>query len=115
MTDQPIHIRVYDALRRIGIEIHEHRSACAWLVSVRRFDDALHPASVGCLLALVRDAWGDPLIHVVPESVDRFTVWAGTDGPLITDAHGDTLAFKTEAEALVAALEATQVNHHGPH
>ena len=50
--------------------------------------DLRDPATVGCLLAMVREAWGDPTLCT------RFAdgVWNG--------------GYSTEAEALVAALEA---------
>ena len=59
--------------------------------------DLRDPATVGCLLALVREAWGDPAICIVEEHRDW---WARLNGlPLCAFAD-------TEAEALVAALEA---------
>lgn len=59
------------------------------------------PATVGCLLALVREAWGEPV-----------AVWWPKDGgccvgvgrmPVVV---GRNWKAETEAEALVAALEA---------
>ena len=66
--------------------------------------DLTDPATLGCLLALVREAWGADFIDVVCEQAndleDGGYVWRvnlpwgkGTRGP-------------TEAEALVTALEA---------
>ena len=67
------------------------------LVRRRPLPDLRDPATVGCLLALVRDAWGDPAICIVEEHRDW---WARLNGlPLCAFAD-------TEAEALVAALEA---------
>ena len=58
------------------------------------------PATLGCLLALVREAWGDPAITVVPRGA---TVWAVVYAGWL---HKKAIACgATEAEALVAALE----------
>jgi len=80
------------------------------------------PATLGCLLALVREAWGDPAAHVAP-----YTTWVrGPSGDLdergwwlrlcrqdggayrSTDGDGVStyLAGPTEWDALVAALAA---------
>lgn len=54
------------------------------------------PATVGCLLAMVREAWGDPMLFAFPDAFpDRWTV-----------VNVDCGHHATEAEALVAALEA---------
>ena len=57
-------------------------------------------ATKGCLLRLVRDAWGEPKAHVMPcyeEEKKRWRVWF--DDNLVRWFEGNT-----EAEALVAAL-----------
>ena len=66
--------------------------------------DLTDPATLGCLLALVREAWGDPGIYVqrrdYPNDPPDSWVWL-TDGrtaPIVRICG-------TEAEALVAALE----------
>ena len=69
------------------------------------FPDLTDPATLGCLLHLVRAAWGDPLAVVTYcDEGWRFEVWNSDnffpDWPL-------GKCFPTEAEALVAALEAT--------
>jgi len=57
------------------------------------------PATLGCLLALVREAWGDPRIYVwTPGPLPRWHVRGYSCAPAVGGA--------TEAEALVAALEA---------
>ena len=62
--------------------------------------DLTDPATLGCLLALVREAWGDPKIHVVPRGA---SVWATAYAGWL---HKKAIACgATEAEALVAALE----------
>lgn len=63
--------------------------------------DCTDPATVGCLLALVRAAWGDPYLTVDICGVEDHRVWACYSCDLIAHAYGDT-----EAAALVAALEA---------
>ena len=63
--------------------------------------DLEDPATLGCLLALVREAWGDPCLHIglLPA---RWGVWTSQNMPL----HECVGKGLTEAEALVAALEA---------
>lgn len=60
--------------------------------------DLTDPATIGCLLHLVREAYGVPHIWV----------WFSTEeGFIVTDGLGHRLGQgDTEAEALVAALEA---------
>lgn len=60
--------------------------------------DLTDPATLGCLLALVREAWVDPYSHTLFD-VDTWFVWG--DAPTDPFSTGST-----EAEALVAALEA---------
>jgi hypothetical protein len=64
--------------------------------------DLTDPATLGCLLALVREAWGDTLAVCIPRS---HTNWEVRLVPL----HGWTHCAwgNSEIEALVAALEAT--------
>jgi hypothetical protein len=56
--------------------------------------DLTDPATLGCLLALVREAWGNPTLTTV-----------GTLGVWWVESY-DEFCGDTEAEALVAALEA---------
>ena len=58
--------------------------------------DLSDPATLGWLLALVREAWGEPDLVVERYAGRR---WGIDDG-------GDWVIADTEAEALVAALEA---------
>ena len=65
--------------------------------------DLTDAATVGCLLALVREAWGDPSLCVVLDT---------SDGRWCVERRcGDIRVFQygtqgdTEAEALVAVLE----------
>ncbi len=59
--------------------------------------DLTDPATLGCLLALVREAWGDPFMHL-----------ATADGWYVGNGAHDSIAGMgpTEASALVAALKA---------
>lgn len=65
--------------------------------------DLTDPATLGCLLALVREAWGDPRASAVSEldgfDGPRWIVYGG-------DAEERSSWLLTEAHALVAALEA---------
>lgn len=70
-------------------------NACEYLTDlVLDLDD---PGNKGRLLALVREAWGDPCIHVCGDGI----TWCVMDG------HLDSITkefIETEAEALTAAL-----------
>ena len=60
--------------------------------------DLTDPATLGCLLALVREAWGDSMLFAFPDAFpDRWTV-----------VNVDCGHHSTESAALVAALEAAQ-------
>ena len=62
------------------------------------------PATLGCLLHLVREAWGDPEVHVTRAGPAPWVCWMRSD-----DSGDGWMAIdtgRTEAEALVAALVA---------
>ena len=61
--------------------------------------DLRDPATLGCLLALVREAWSDPYLCAVGDSDTGWRLDAVT--AQVQDLHG----FPSEAEALVSALE----------
>jgi hypothetical protein len=67
--------------------------------------DLWDPATFGCLLALVRQAWGAG-VHLVPDGG-----WY-VKGARLKNGNGDTINLgicaTTEAEALIAALEAAK-------
>jgi hypothetical protein len=69
-------------------------------------DDALpdltDPCTVGCLLALVREAWSDPCVYAMRLNVRR-QIWVVH---VPSDRHNIHGEGDTEAAALVAALEA---------
>lgn len=66
--------------------------------------DLADPATLGCLLALLREAWGDPAAFAMRMVDDGWATWAfAADGP---GGKQDVKAIgPTEAAALVAALE----------
>jgi hypothetical protein len=61
--------------------------------------DLTDPATLGCMLALVREAWSDPYLCAVGDSDTGWRVDAVT--AQVQDLHG----YSSEAEALVYALE----------
>ena len=67
--------------------------------------DLTDPATLGCLLALVREVKADPSIHIRPAVSGKW--WFVSK---IKDGQVASLrsCFKSEAEALVAALEAAE-------
>jgi len=72
-----------------------------WLAGVPLLPDLTDPATLGCVLALVREAWGTAIIvsYLYDEGLWE-TMWEGAT------AAGWCGRGDTEAEALVAALEA---------
>jgi hypothetical protein len=74
--------------------------------------DLRDPATVGCLLALAREAWGDASGGPVPvTAADRGGTSGGPPVWFVVWSHGPcgdpfNRAEPTEAHALVAALEA---------
>jgi hypothetical protein len=94
-----------------------------WLRGTSEHPDVLpdltDPATLGCLLALVRKAWANDGVHLVRlhtsdhsdgpgdlVPVVWWAVWFSATYVLDADGHHHTFAGETEAEALVAALEA---------
>ena len=64
--------------------------------------DLTDPATVGCLLALVREAWGDDEAYAIPwhDEDGGWTVCVREEDRSVNVSEGDT-----ETEALVFALE----------
>lgn len=99
MTDEEAH------------ELGKRAVACSgwrWMPGMRCspfVPDLRDPATLGCLLALVREAWGDPTIHLT--CVDSLEAgqydWIVRS---VADKWSSDLLIDSEAEALVAALEA---------
>ena len=65
--------------------------------------DLTDPATLGCLLALVREAWGDPEAHLALGG-GGWVLMSGESR--VADVVYPSPAGRTEAAALVAALEA---------
>lgn len=76
------------------------RLACDDSLGVPDFED---PATIGCLLQLVRDAWGDWSVCAIPHPADPLWVVFRLDGTGGLEHIG---SGTTEAGALAAALEA---------
>ena len=69
--------------------------------------DLSDPATVGCLLALVREAWGEPALSVTAGyTKDRRVEWEVDHPPPDSIPEALWAYFDSEAEVLVAALEA---------
>ncbi len=95
-----------------------HCTVSGWTKVSDLLPDLTDPATLGCLLALVREAWADPRIHAAPAlyahdappeyqyTISHWHVYSpGPYNPL-TEPPKCAVTGKTEAEALVAALEA---------
>lgn len=70
--------------------------------------DLTDPATLGCLLALVREAWGDPGLHCAASYSRQGWTWEVLHSGVPKDAFRQFVernGYPTEAEALVAALE----------
>jgi len=78
-----------------------------WLNDVPLLPDLTDPATLGCLLALVREAWGDHATSFANGYEEPQNVWVVHNGRFSSDDYGHEIAKgSTEAEALVRALEA---------
>lgn len=78
-------------------------------LGLRWFPDLTDPATLGCLLALVREAWGDEWLACKGDYSPHSSTWVVYSGKphgrgFLTQVAGTRYSF--EAEALVAALEA---------
>ena len=69
--------------------------------------DLTDAATLGCLLALVREAWGDHANSFANGYEEPQKMWEVYNGRINSDDYGHEIATgSTEVEALVAALEA---------
>ncbi len=70
--------------------------------------DLSDPATVGCLLSLVREAWGDPTLHVVAEDCSSGTLWCVRVSKPWAAKYTSLPRFSLDSEvkALLTALEA---------
>jgi len=87
------------ARRRTPLEAVEARYRTGGTVYLGSVPDLTDPATVGCLLALVREARREPVGFLVPMSRGGWQYHTRLDA-------GDSFAGDIEAEALVVALEA---------
>jgi hypothetical protein len=76
----------------------EDDCACVWMPCDAVEPDFGDPATVGCLLADAREAWASPTLFVRP-TASGWTVMRGRGMGKLSDGE-------TEADALIAALEA---------
>ena len=79
----------------------------ATLVHDDRVPDLTDPATLGCLTALVRQAWGDSRLVVIycePAHPGQSEGWAVQTADNRLPVAGEN--YESEAEALVCALEA---------
>jgi hypothetical protein len=83
----------------VGFRVADSAVVPTCLVGLPDFTD---PATFGCLLALVREAWGDSEMHMALGA--KGWVWL-TGESRAYDVVMPINAGATEAEALVAALE----------
>lgn len=84
-----------------GYTLAYYRGGHAYVLEPDDLPDLTDPATVGCLLALVREAYNDSFAHVEYE-LGEWIVWATPEGRRGKYGMG---VRKTEAEALVRALE----------
>jgi len=93
------------AIPSTDIETGEFDASIGWVDTYQSNDhellpDLSDPATLGCLLALVREVWGE---DARPLKTDYFAKWVVVHGNRADDC---SYPQPTEAEALVAALEA---------
>jgi hypothetical protein len=94
------------------------RPSMDWLLTRSRHGESLfgylepdptHWRFAGCLLALVREAWGEPLAYIQPHN-GRWAVWSGSTTVGGIQPWGRLLGVgDTEDEALAAALLAAPI------
>ncbi len=90
----------------------EDDCACVWMPCDSVDPDFTDPATVGVLLAAVREAWQAPYMHVVwmgntPAGPSTSSWWSACIDCRVV-GHGPT-----EADALIAALEAAAARRGG--
>jgi hypothetical protein len=96
-------------VRDDGHGFHIGCTVAASKVKPEWLPDLTDPATVGCLLALVREAWGDHATSFANGYEEPQGVWVVHNGRFSSDDYGHEIAKgSTEAEALVAALETAQ-------
>ena len=90
-----------------GDAAHEDDMPAALALAMTAGPDLDDPATLGCLLALVREAWGDPrAVTVSYDENDWYAMTCDRDGMVCWDGEKTAGRGPTEAAALVAALDA---------
>ena len=107
-ADGPVRIDAVDCTQP-GVLRKCHFTNEIYVADVRSgpLPDLTDPATLGCLLALVREAWRWPNAFACHDETG-WCVLSGETGCCVElqDEAGDGERYDTEAEALVAALEA---------
>jgi hypothetical protein len=91
-------------LEPIALRVADIRPRDGWDVPPYVLPDLTDPATLGCLLALVREAWWDPYLAATRERVGDWIVASRLCDAML--ARGRYFRGATEAEALIVALEA---------
>lgn len=99
-------VRVYHPQTASRSPLVIHYGGNRWDMSMHGpyLPDLRDPCTLGGLLALVREAWGDPTIHLTcVDSLEAGQYDLGVRS--VADKWSSDLLSDSEAEALVAALE----------
>jgi hypothetical protein len=78
----------------------------ALLTWAHLWPDFRDPATLGCLLALVREAWGDPNLHTTGQFIHVCGMQWFMGNGFAYECGGPRVQSGSEIETLVAALEA---------
>jgi len=99
LTQNTLRVLRVDDERHVFAWVVQHNHG--WFLSVDALPDLDDPATLGCLLALVREAWSDSSLCANDAGAYDLMFWH-----VYTDDKFVSVGCQTEAEALVAALEA---------
>lgn len=91
---------------RFSCRVDDTRRDVHALKGAKALPDLDDPATLGCLLALVREAWGPSVSIVCTDAGWAMRLQGGAVGMPELVQGGGSPWHATEAEALVAALEA---------
>jgi hypothetical protein len=90
-------------LEPIALRVADNRPRDGWDVPRHALPDLTDPATLGCLLALVREAWDDPYLIAAKERGAGWIIDENQCNSMLVG--GRYIRGATEAEALIAALE----------